>query len=186
MNYQPLFDKLYDLYGAIAIETEMDEIIEAVKECEKPEPIQTIQPLTTINEIVNAVCKSYNIDPGLVRLRTNKREIVEPRQLCVTLLVFMLKMTTKNAGKEMGGFYHATVLNGIRRVSERYQTYTYYRDSVKLILSNLCKSLDEVEYVIDRINNPRIYALESLALNVGNLSHNKRTPVETMSTTTQE
>jgi hypothetical protein len=180
MNYQPLFDKLYDLYDIVAIETEMDEIIEAVKECQKPEPIETIEPLTTIDEIVNAVCKSYNIDPGLVRLRTNKREIVEPRQLCMTLLVFMLKMRTANAGKEMGGFDHATVLNGIRRVSERYQTYTYYRDSVKLILSNLCKSLDEVEYVIDRINNPRIYALESLARVVSNLSHNKRPALPTM------
>jgi len=178
MNYQPLFDKLYDLYDIIAIETEMDEIIEAVKECGKTE--EPVKPTTSIDEIVNAVCKSYNIDPGLVRLRTNKREIVEPRQLCVTLLVIMLKMTTSNAGKEMGGFDHATVLNGIRRVSERYQTYTYYRDSVKLILSNLCKSLDEVEYVIDRINNPRIYALESLARVVSNLSHNKRPALSTM------
>lgn len=154
MNYQPLFDKLYDLYGTIAIETEMDEIIEAVKQCGKTEPEEAVRSVIGINEIVNTVCKSYNLDPGLVRLRTNKREIVEPRQLCVTLLVFMLKMSTKNAGAEIGGFDHCTVLNGIRRVSERYQTYRYYRDSVNLILSNLCKSPDEVEYIIDRIINP--------------------------------
>jgi len=118
---------------------------------------------TSIDAIVSAVCNSYHVDSALIRIKTRRREIVDPRQLCFALIMFSLKMPCDQVGSEMGGFDHATVLHGIQKVSDRFNTYPYYRQQVTFLIKSLFELPDKQQHIIDRIIDPHKDRKESMA-----------------------
>jgi len=117
----------------------------------KPKP-QPEQP--DIDTVINTVCNAYQIDPALIQIKTRRQEIVEPRQLIFALVMFGLRISCIKTGRQIGKLDHATVLHGIRMVSERFTTYKDYRVTVDYIIRSLWSDPDQQQYITDRIIDP--------------------------------
>jgi len=115
----------------------------------KPQPEQP-----DIDTVINTVCNAYQIDPALIQIKTRRQEIVEPRQLIHALIMFGLRISCIKTGRQIGKLDHATVLHGIRMVSERFTTYKDYRQTVDYIIRSLWSDPDQQQYITDRIIDP--------------------------------
>ena len=93
----------------------------------------------SIINIETVVCKHYGIAARLIHAKTQKREITEPRQVCMTLIRQKFGSYTKSAlyfSKD-----HATCIHAKRTVINLYDTSPVFRTRMKRILSDLL--LDE-------------------------------------------
>jgi chromosomal replication initiator protein len=91
--------------------------------------------LQAIN-IDRAICLIFNISPDALQQKTRKREVVEPRQLAITLRRCVLNLSLKEAGK---AFYldHATAIHSVKAVFCHYQIEQDFKDKVQKVLVNL-------------------------------------------------
>ena len=119
--------------------------------------------LPTRDQIVKHVSYSCNVDPDIVLTRTRKEEIAEARQLIHVLFKFGLNLSLSKAGYYGGRFDHATVMNSINRVSDRYNSYPMYRDSVNQMISHLFQSEEIQQHIKARIIDPHLDRKHSYA-----------------------
>ena len=69
--------------------------------------------------ILTVVSQYYGIDINKITSKSRSRDILNPRYVCMYLFKELLdNMTLKGIGKYFGGKDHATVINGIEKVSE--------------------------------------------------------------------
>lgn len=81
MNYQPLFNKLADL-GYLETESEMYEIILAVKECEKGTPFESKTEIVTSDECLPVLIKwDGNLLTTTIRANRITYTCIEVREL---------------------------------------------------------------------------------------------------------
>lgn len=66
---------------------------------------------------------------------TNKREVVENRQILMWWLKKHTKCSLAVIGEMLGGFNHATVLHSIKIVNNLIQTNVAFREKIKLFLT---------------------------------------------------
>lgn len=112
--------------------------------------------MTTSEQIIKTVAQHFKITEEQLKSRTNKQEIVEPRQLAMTLIKFGLQKSHRVTGLEVGKFDHATVINGINRVNERYTTYPRFKEFVVTLVAELFPCIVQQEYILDRIADPSL------------------------------
>jgi len=80
----------------------------------------------TFENFVSVVSAAYNITPSKLYEKTNKREIVEPRQLVIFYLLNVLKYTQVKAGQPFL-LDHATSLHAKRNIQGMIKTNTIFR-----------------------------------------------------------
>jgi len=117
----------------------------------KPKP-QPEQP--TPERIRSVIAQFHDLTDEQITMSCNRPEIVEPRQLAMTLIKIGLGKSLAFTGVELGNFDHATVLNAIKRVHERYTCYNHYRIMVDSLVAELFPSADQQQYITDRIIDP--------------------------------
>jgi len=96
----------------------------AVKIDEKP---------LTVDDIVEKVCRHFNVDAAAVSGRSRKREYVEARQLTMYLAQKYTKMPAARIGKLVGGRDHSTVIHSCAQVESRIRTDAGFSDVVSCI-----------------------------------------------------
>lgn len=97
-----------------------------------------ILPLVHVsyNKIKQLVCDQYGISIDLLNSKTRKREVCEPRQICMFLGRRHLKMTLQECATPFAKD-HATVLHSIRIVSNLYETNNEFRKTLQLVMQRI-------------------------------------------------
>jgi len=72
----------------------------------------------TIDAIQKAVAEKYGIKPAQLREKSNRKEIVVPRQVAMFLVKELTPASLPEIGRAFGGKHHTTVIHSINRVSQ--------------------------------------------------------------------
>lgn len=76
------------------------------------------EPLT-IDDIVNRVCRYYEVTPNAVKGRSRKHEVVLPRQISMYLAQKYTKIPATRIGKLIGSRDHSTVIYSISLIEKK-------------------------------------------------------------------
>ena len=72
----------------------------------------------TVDDIIDIVCRHYEVTPNAVKGASRKRELVIPRQVIIYLADKYTNLPAARIGKLIGGRDHSTVLHSINKVRE--------------------------------------------------------------------
>jgi chromosomal replication initiator protein len=75
----------------------------------------------SIEAIIRAVAAKFNLPPGQIKLKSNRREIARPRQIAMYLTKELTQASLPEIGRAFGGKHHTTVLHSIHRIEELRQ-----------------------------------------------------------------
>lgn len=87
------------------------------------------EPLT-IDDIIETVCKHYNVSTKSVSSRSRKREFVVARQVAMFMAQKYTKMPASRIGKLVGGRDHSTVIHSCSQVEKRLQVDKVFADDL--------------------------------------------------------
>ncbi len=73
----------------------------------------------TIEAVQKAVAEKYGIKPMQLREKSNRKEIVVPRQVAMFLVKELTHASLPEIGRAFGGKHHTTVIHSITRVAEQ-------------------------------------------------------------------
>ena len=73
----------------------------------------------TIESIQKAVAEKYGIKPSQLREKSNRKEIVVPRQVAMYLVKELTQASLPEIGRAFGGKHHTTVIHSINRIDRR-------------------------------------------------------------------
>ncbi len=73
----------------------------------------------TIEAVQKAVAEKYGIKPAQLREKSNRKEIVAPRQVAMFLVKELTHASLPEIGRAFGGKHHTTVIHSITRVAEQ-------------------------------------------------------------------
>ena len=90
------------------------------------------KPLT-VDDIVETVCKHYNVTPASVNGKSRKREFVVARQVSMYLAQKYTKMPAKRIGVLVGNRDHSTVIHSCTTVEQRLKVDRTFMDEVQSI-----------------------------------------------------
>ena len=79
------------------------------------------KPLT-VDDIIDTVCKHYNVTATAIGSRSRKRELVTARQVSMYLAQKYTKMPASRIGKLVGNRDHSTVIHSCTQVESRLKT----------------------------------------------------------------
>lgn len=86
--------------------------------------------LTPLGKLEKIVCEFTDTSSKTLRLRSRKREVVQPRQLmCYFAKKLQLGSLTK-VGNYLGGFNHATVLHSANKIEE---LLSFDKETIRLV-----------------------------------------------------
>ncbi len=111
----------------------LDNVKEALKDVILPDDSRVITPST----ILNTVCEQYDITVDTIISRKRTADIVVPRQVAMYLCREMTDSSLDEIGKLLGGKDHATVSNGIDRITEKIKTDEDMARNVNIIRNKL-------------------------------------------------
>ena len=94
----------------------------------------------SIDRIQQIVCEYFDMDQDLVRAKTRKREVVQPRQIAMFFCKELTQNSLKTIGLQFGGRDHSTVIYANRSVSNQMETNPQYREMVDQIRQCLIDS----------------------------------------------
>lgn len=87
-------------------------------------------------EIDREVCNSFGINTDELRTKTRKKDISEPRQICIALRILALGQTESKAGQ----FYlrdHSTSHHAKINFLNHYEIYRDFKEMIDVILRNI-------------------------------------------------
>jgi chromosomal replication initiator protein len=84
----------------------------------------------SFDEFNTSICEIYNQDSSIVYVRGRKREIVQSRQMCMSLAKLRTKKSYSEIGRHYGGFNHATVLHSVKTVKGLLETNRQIRKEI--------------------------------------------------------
>lgn len=111
---------------------DMDLVERVVKRAVKNDNI----PLT-IDDILDTVCRHYEVTPNTVKSKSRKREVVIPRQISMYLAKKYTNLPVSRIGKLIGSRDHSTVLHSISLVEAAIQNDRNFAKEVKNIERDL-------------------------------------------------
>ncbi len=76
----------------------------------------------SMESIIKAVAERYSIKPGQLREKTNRREIVVPRQVAMFLAKELTQASLPEIGRAFGGKHHTTVIHSITKIDRQRAT----------------------------------------------------------------
>lgn len=93
----------------------------------------------TIDHIIDAVCKHYEIDQAVIHTKSRKREVVQVRQMAMYLAKKHTDSSSSKIGQLIGGKDHATVLHACKIVKDQCDVDKTVKADVESIETNLLK-----------------------------------------------
>jgi chromosomal replication initiator protein len=72
----------------------------------------------TIDSIVKAVAEKYGIKPAQLREKSNRKEIVVPRQIAMYITKELTPASLPEIGRAFGGKHHTTVIHSIEKITK--------------------------------------------------------------------
>jgi chromosomal replication initiator protein len=73
----------------------------------------------TVDDILDTVCRHYNVSATAINSKSRKRELVTARQVSMYLAQKYTKMPASRIGKLVGGRDHSTVIHSCTQVENR-------------------------------------------------------------------
>jgi len=70
----------------------------------------------TMDSIQRAVAEKFGIKPALLKEKSNRREIVQPRQVAMFLAKELTQASLPEIGRAFGGKHHTTVIHSIKKI----------------------------------------------------------------------
>lgn len=70
----------------------------------------------SIKNIINAVCKHFDISPEQMKSKSRKREISHPRHIAMYLCRNLTEESFANIGKEFGNMDHTSIIHGCDKI----------------------------------------------------------------------
>lgn len=74
------------------------------------------------DDIINSVCKYYNVDKKDLTGKKKNKEIVDPRQMCIYLITELTDLPLTSIGGYFGGRDHTTVMHARDKIAEQVKT----------------------------------------------------------------
>ncbi|BEG97736.1 chromosomal replication initiator protein DnaA [Bacteroides sedimenti] len=93
----------------------------------------------TIEDIIDKVCKHFDIDPSAIHSKSRKREVVQVRQLAMYLSKKHTDSSSSKIGQLVGNRDHATVLHACKIVKGQVDVDKTFRAEVEEIEASLRK-----------------------------------------------
>lgn len=94
-------------------------------------------PTVTIAEVLDAVCRYYNVDPERLRGKERDREIVWPRQVAMYVMREETNASLFQIGMELGGRDHTTIMHGWEKVHTEVANNDRVRREIAAVLESL-------------------------------------------------
>ncbi|HET8911294.1 MAG TPA: chromosomal replication initiator protein DnaA, partial [Ktedonobacteraceae bacterium] len=91
----------------------------------------------TIMEVLEGVCRYYNIDAERLRGKQRDREIVWPRQVAMYLMREETDASLFQIGMELGGRDHTTIMHGWEKVHSEVVNNDRIRREIAAVLESL-------------------------------------------------
>ncbi|MSV28270.1 MAG: chromosomal replication initiator protein DnaA [Bryobacterales bacterium] len=91
----------------------------------------------TIDAIQKAVADHYSIKQSQLKEKSNRKTIVEPRQVAMYLVKELTAASLPEIGRAFGGKHHTTVIHSIQRVMEMKQTNAEINRLIHRLLDSL-------------------------------------------------
>ena len=93
----------------------------------------------TIDDILQVVCKHFNLESAAIHTKSRKREVVQARQIAMFLAKNYTELSTSKIGKLIGNKDHATVLHACKTVKGQLEVDRSFHEEVDCIESELKK-----------------------------------------------
>lgn len=87
----------------------------------------------TIDDIINAVCKHFTLEPTVIHTKSRKREVVQVRQIAMYLAKTNTDFSTAKIGQFIGNKDHATVLHACKTVKGQCEVDKSFRSEIEAI-----------------------------------------------------
>lgn len=91
----------------------------------------------TVDDILDCVCRYYEVTPNAVKGKSRKREVVVPRQLAMYLANKYTNIPATRIGKLIGNRDHSTVLHSISKVEKQLATDKLFASETEKIEKSL-------------------------------------------------
>ncbi|MBP1631650.1 MAG: chromosomal replication initiator protein DnaA [Bacteroidetes bacterium] len=93
----------------------------------------------TIEDIIEKVCKHFEVEPSALHSKSRKREVVQVRQLAMFLAKKHTDSSSSKIGQLIGSRDHATVLHACKIVKGQFDVDKSFRAEVEEIETSLRK-----------------------------------------------
>ena len=87
----------------------------------------------TIDDILEKVCRHYNVEQRQVFSKSRKRELVQVRQVSMYLAQKYTKMPASRIGQLIGNCDHSTVIHSCNAIEQRLKVDTTFSDEIRSI-----------------------------------------------------
>lgn len=95
--------------------------VELVKDALQ-ESVGEAQEALQADDIIRCVSNYFKVSKAEILGKSKKREVVEPRQICIYLIYNMMSLPLDAIGQKMGGRDHATVIYSRDKIAEQIKT----------------------------------------------------------------
>lgn len=85
----------------------------------------------TIDTIIDAVCKHFDIEASIIHTKSRKREVVQVRQIAMYLAKKHTDSSSSKIGQLIGSKDHATVLHACKIVKEQCEVNKVFRADIE-------------------------------------------------------
>jgi chromosomal replication initiator protein len=93
--------------------------------------------ILTVKEVLEGVCRYYNVKPELVRGKQRDRDIVWPRQVAMYLMREETSASLLQIGAELGGRDHTTIMHGWEKVHAEIAHHDRVRSEIAAVLDSI-------------------------------------------------
>lgn len=91
----------------------------------------------TMAEVLEGVCRYYNVDIERMRGKQRNRETVWPRQVAMYLMRQETDASLLQIGGELGGRDHTTIMHGLEKVQAEISSNDHIRREIAAVLESL-------------------------------------------------
>ncbi len=91
----------------------------------------------TVSEVLEGVCRYYNVEAALIKGKQRDREIVWPRQVAMYLMREETNASLLQIGTELGGRDHTTIMHGWEKVQTEIANNDRVRQEIAAVLESL-------------------------------------------------
>lgn len=93
----------------------------------------------TVVEVLEGVCRYYNLEPDLLKGKQRNKEIVWPRQVAMYVMREETNASLLQIGTELGGRDHTTIIHGWEKVHDAISNNERVRREIAALLEMLQK-----------------------------------------------
>ncbi len=133
-------NRLLSITGRSVLQSMFKDILKDEIETFRNDLLMQLNGKGNVNDVIEAVCKQYNIKVDDLMKYTRVQVIVEPRQVCSWFIykkVFTNSLSLDDIGQIFGGYDHATILHGIKKIDNLLGVDKSFRHDVIAIYNIL-------------------------------------------------